>query len=135
MMEKIDLGTISAMIAKVDPNDPEYFSLILTDESGGKDTIRASRGAAKSLLSHLTSILYPRAAEQVNPRTSTAVITRTNDDLPTDVAYTSVAYTNEDDPETIIIACTSHDFIWALRMSHENADDLWASLEDKLNHV
>ena len=133
MTERIDLGTVSQMVAKVDQHEPEFFNLIFTDESGEKESIRASRDAAKSLWSHLTGILYPRAAMQI--ATGTSTVKRDKEDVPPDVSYMSVAYINEEDPETVIISCTSREVMWTIRMSHENADDLWASLEDKLDQV
>jgi len=133
MTQKIDLGDVNSVAVKSDPQDGEVFILVLSDEAATKATIRASREALRSLWSHLTSVLYPRAADQLTKRIET--VKREKENAPNDVAYTAVAYTVANDKQHVVIGGTSHDLFWTARLTHERADDLWSTLEDKLDQV
>jgi frataxin-like iron-binding protein CyaY len=133
MPQQTDLGQVQRIDVLDEDADAELYRLTLAQESGSKVVLRASREALRELWSHLTKILYPRAADQLTDRIAT--VKKQKDSFPEDVSYSVVAYAHDTDPDKIVVSGSARNGNWKAWISHATGGSLWTSLEDRLNQV
>lgn len=133
MAQLTELGVMRGIELRAVVEDAEQYTLVLTLEAGNRVGIPASREALRSLWSHLTQILYPRAADQLTKRMETVV--RRKDGVPPGLTYMLTAYPKTNNPETIVVGGCTPEIFWTTKLTWLTTEDLWMVLEDKLNQV
>jgi hypothetical protein len=133
MAQRTDLGRARAVDIRADSQNAELYLLILTPMAGDKVTLPASREALRGLWSHLTKILYPRAADQLTKRIET--VKAEKGEAPPDVTRRIVAYADEAHPGLITLSGYTKSTYWTVQVDQGAGENLWTSLEDKLNQV
>jgi hypothetical protein len=133
MAQRTDLGMARAIDIRADGQGDDQYRLIVTPATGDKVTLQANREALRGLWSHLTKILYPRAASQLTKRIGTVKAAHSKSDP--DVTHRIVAYADESHPGLITISGYTKTIYWTAQIDHDAGGSLWTSLEDKLNEV
>ena len=131
--EFIDMGEATDVFVTLKPGTHDAI-LINGVASDGTRWVRVvTSGAAQVLWFRLAHILFPRAAEQITHRTSTAVLRKA--DAPT---ITSTFEVLEDEGVlngelTIQVVGIGGLEEWCIQITPETGKELWASLEKTLH--
>lgn len=133
MTEHKNFGMVNSLSAS-HSDDGEHAKITLSGQSAAGEVVELdlTEGAGRALWSHVTQILYPRAADQLTQRIMTAV-TRPEGDR--DTTHMVQAEADHDDPDTIQIAGIARNLTWMIKIDHDTGHDLWVKLEDIFDNV
>ena len=127
----VKLGKVTGLTVTESREDPNNFYLIFTTEARKRLQVEITKGVAQIMWATLTKELFPRAADQMTHRAQTAAISQPK--------WLSVvhAITLNYLPEKELFALTGVNYIGGMQIafSRDEGEDLWASLEDRLNMV
>jgi hypothetical protein len=133
--EFVDMGLVTDLSAMQMPGNSNAVLISGTSPDHSRWVRVVTRGAAQVLWFRLAHILFPRAAEQITHRTSTAVLRSAA--APTITSSFEVLYEEEDEQEgeDALIQVIGIGGIeeWCIRFSPESAKQLWTSLEKTLH--
>jgi hypothetical protein len=126
----VDIGFVNNLTVIKKPGGSETLLIIGQSQSGRWARVM-TRGAAQTLWFHLTTALYPRAAEQITHRAQTAVLRRSTDPLITNF----FEVTNNETRKMLRVRGLGGEEDWLIYFTYEDGYELWASLEKILDVV
>lgn len=133
LARRIDLGVVQQVNVRSVPAEPGTYVLILSPLDYKTKTVRINEEALRSLWSHLTKILYPRAASQLTDRIDTVI--RNFSGLPQNLTYITTATPDRNSVDKVIISGLARAGSWNFMLTRTTAEDLWITLEELLDQV
>jgi hypothetical protein len=126
-----DFGLVHDITLKP-PGPDGLMILVIRPRRGDPVSFPASSGALRKLWAFLAKALFP-AGEDLTKRIGTVMLAK-NATVP-NMIHDVAAYARTDHPDIIMIGGFTTQAMWTLAIKKEDAENLWAELENHLHEV